>query len=794
MSPDARRDFTKFSSHLICMLLAMLSSAAFATVEIDRAASVWGVRGMFAFECVATLLLGWYLRRVAMRLSVQPAVSPILVMVFLGSLLFEPFSRMVLGTGRPFEMLLGFSLKNTVLAMSAAGCWRNYQQLAVTASLFVQMFALTLLPNHVWPITLGYALIALWWLMNSHWEQVSKRLGNVHGGTGQTVPRSVIYVVLGICVAVAATELLTDRAMTRQLSGILPSSGGTGEHDPYARDGVGDGDALVAGSENIQSFAPIEEAPFKSSDEPSLYDVYSDVYEEPVKVKNQNRAIALPNQQMEDLCCRMAKSEMAGREFSTVRQPSKSRAGQMKDLKSEALFYVAGRTPLHLRQELFDLYDGTMWYPEDGEKIASRLVVEQVNERPWITLSTTGMAYNNYDIFAAKESHALKIAHLGTNVIPAPNRLLAVHIDQMDDLSLIKEVQHGLLALEGKRIPAMLPVHLSSRVLDTRRVDEQVRSFPPVTASRKLPEDPQFERVRELADAWSQGIPKGTAQIAKIIQELQARCALDRMAKASEESNCTVSDFLFEKRSGPDYQFASATAILLRSLGYGTRVVSGYYVNPDKYDRISRHTPVHKEDLHFWVEVYLGANLWMTVEPTPGYVVLGPPPTVWEQAWAVAASGVNWISQHRWGVLAILLICVALVVTRLWWMDAARTLEWRTRRSRLSTQRVIAAQRILELRFSAIGAPRRSCQTFHQWARQHSFLNEDEANELLVFARVVETAHYAMLEGLPDRERLDAQFHAVSQRALCCFTLKRLRAARRLQRKATLDSSAAVTA
>jgi protein-glutamine gamma-glutamyltransferase len=62
----------------------------------------------------------------------------------------------------------------------------------------------------------------------------------------------------------------------------MPSSGGNQQYDEAARSGVGDGDALAAGTENIRSFAPIENAPFLNSHEQTLYDVFDEMYDEPV--------------------------------------------------------------------------------------------------------------------------------------------------------------------------------------------------------------------------------------------------------------------------------------------------------------------------------------------------------------------------------------------------------------------------------------------------------------------------------------------------------------------------------
>ena len=86
-----------------------------------------------------------------------------------------------------------------------------------------------------------------------------------------------------------------------------------------------------------------------------------------------------------------------------------------------------------------------------------------------------------------------------------------------------------------------------------------------------------------------------------MIAALRQGYAHDRSATASSGCTDVVAEFLLESRRGPDYLFASSAAVLLRSLGYPTRLVSGLYAAPGKYDPRTRHTPVTRDDVHFWV-------------------------------------------------------------------------------------------------------------------------------------------------------------------------------------------------
>jgi protein-glutamine gamma-glutamyltransferase len=76
-----------------------------------------------------------------------------------------------------------------------------------------------------------------------------------------------------------------------------------------------------------------------------------------------------------------------------------------------------------------------------------------------------------------------------------------------------------------------------------------------------------------------------------------------------------LAHFLFETRSGHCEYFASAMAILLRTLGIPTREVNGFL--PGEYNDLGGDYVVRASDAHSWVEVYFPGSGWMTFDPTP---------------------------------------------------------------------------------------------------------------------------------------------------------------------------------
>lgn len=76
-----------------------------------------------------------------------------------------------------------------------------------------------------------------------------------------------------------------------------------------------------------------------------------------------------------------------------------------------------------------------------------------------------------------------------------------------------------------------------------------------------------------------------------------------------------LSDFLFTRRSGNCEYFASAMAVMLRSIGIPARYVTGFL--PGEYNDVGGDYIVRESDAHAWVEVFFPDFGWITFDPTP---------------------------------------------------------------------------------------------------------------------------------------------------------------------------------
>lgn len=76
-----------------------------------------------------------------------------------------------------------------------------------------------------------------------------------------------------------------------------------------------------------------------------------------------------------------------------------------------------------------------------------------------------------------------------------------------------------------------------------------------------------------------------------------------------------IDTFIHETRKGHCELFASAMALMVRSLGVPARVVSGY--RGGEYNRADESYTITADMAHLWVEVYFPDYGWITFDPSP---------------------------------------------------------------------------------------------------------------------------------------------------------------------------------
>lgn len=767
-SNSVPRQASERGVHALTVCLALLASAVFSVTDADGQRTQASLGFQAVCESLLVFTAAWLVHRSRGWFAVHPLQLPLALVVLAGSVLWEPLQRMVFETGRPFEMFVMHSQKNLMLALSALGLTAGFRRLSVFIGLAICIFccALAREPGALW-LAAAWAVLSISWLMASYWSGLQ---GRMLPGQRTRLPRRWLLAAPALGLLTAAGSVGGGREMISVMQGFLPGSGGDGEYDEFARGGVNDGDALVAGQNDIRSFGPIEDAPFADSDKPSLYDVVNDRFDEPVR-KNRTfqPAVALPPEMMADVQQRLSEVRQAGREFSLVRRKRNPDRRRARSIASAAMFYVAGRTPLHLRTEVYDVFDGVHWIPTGSPADAFPLQLVHSAGKPWLKLP---QGPRGMELFHHTDQHVLRPVNLKSPVIPGPLDLRQLHIDKVERPDMFAWHAPGVVRMTGETLPDLVPIRMLSEVLDPDRLREStLLMFAPgrEMLEQSLPDDPQINQLRQLALEWTAGLPRGLQQVDEICHRLRTEFQLGPNNPNTIDTQTPLSDFLSSRR-GPETLFASTAALMLRSLGYSTRLVSGFYVRPERYEPRRRQTPVLGEDAHFWCELMVGPGTWITVEASPGYEVLLPPPGLLQRFSSVVISLLQLAWKH-WVLsgsgLAVLVVCIH---QRARLEDVLRTLVWRLASASSKRRRVQQTVRLVERRLVLAGLRRPAHLTLKRWLgglplqQPHAVRQLSELADVAAFAEFPEEA-----ERQHETHELCSQLQ--QQLSLQCFLL-----------------------
>ncbi len=135
----------------------------------------------------------------------------------------------------------------------------------------------------------------------------------------------------------------------------------------------------------------------------------------------------------------------------------------------------------------------------------------------------------------------------------------------------------------------------------------------PITPDAQVPTTVS-PRVRALARTVTAGATTQFDKALKIQDYLRSSLFTYDLTGAPTNSQGALDAFLFSNRRGYCEQFATAMAVMLRTLGIPTRIAVGFSPGtplPDGSYLVTNH------DAHAWPEVWFPRSGWVTFEPTP---------------------------------------------------------------------------------------------------------------------------------------------------------------------------------
>lgn len=208
------------------------------------------------------------------------------------------------------------------------------------------------------------------------------------------------------------------------------------------------------------------------------------------------------------------------------------------------------------------------------------------------------------------------------------------------------------------------------------------------------------DRVRGLATQVTAGSTNAYDRMDRLSQYLSTQYRYNLDIPTVKPGHDAIDEFLFVQKEGYCEQFATALAVMGRTVGVPTRLVTGY--TPGTLNRLTGYWEVRGSDAHGWVEAYFPAFGWVPFDPSPGFVATLNPDVPLDPLQRLGRRLAGWLmgfgdlalpvgGLHVWAVVAYLGMGISAVVAALllWrqrprrrtpqWADRLDQLYWRAR-------------------------------------------------------------------------------------------------------------------
>ncbi len=176
-------------------------------------------------------------------------------------------------------------------------------------------------------------------------------------------------------------------------------------------------------------------------------------------------------------------------------------------------------------------------------------------------------------------------------------------------------------ATDGYRLPEPIPEGFRYSVYSL--LEQPPDSSAPVYSTWVLGEEARAQnlelpaldrRIPALARSVTAGASNDLERARAIERHLRTHYAYSLDMPAHEPAD-PLADFLFNRRTGYCEYFASAMAVMLRSIGIPARLATGFQTGV--YNSLTGLWVVRAADAHAWVEAWMPARGWTTFDPTP---------------------------------------------------------------------------------------------------------------------------------------------------------------------------------
>lgn len=263
--------------------------------------------------------------------------------------------------------------------------------------------------------------------------------------------------------------------------------------------------------------------------------------------------------------------------------------------------------------------------------------------------------------------------------------------------------------------------------------------------------------LQGLARTWTEGARTQEQALAAIEQHLKSDFSYSLSSKRKTKLDPIV-DFLFEERTGHCEYFASAMALLARTVGIPTRIVTGYRVG--EHNPLLGHYVVRERNAHAWVEAWLPERGWVTYDPTPMAELLHNEPfeesgaTALSEFFAAGAGRVeDWLAERTVTELSLAAVLGLIVFGVVRALGTKKNDDGRASSLALAFSSPLAAYVAFESRLAKSGHRREPNESLETFAQR---VPESERGLVLRYAR----ARY----GSDNDDHIEAELRAALER------------------------------
>ncbi len=268
-------------------------------------------------------------------------------------------------------------------------------------------------------------------------------------------------------------------------------------------------------------------------------------------------------------------------------------------LSDELVMRVRSTAPAMWKGMIFETYDGTGWNGgENPTDLEGDVPFAYPNEfrslGPRVQLSTT--------FYIEQEQPSVVFAGGQPDQVWFPSTV------SVDDV--------GALRTDSTLTPGLVYSVVSSRgAASAQELRSEGRAdIPPMIQQFLQLPDELPERIGDLAERITRDDTNVYDRVKSIESYLADNFRYDLDSPVPPNGRDSVDYFLFDSDVGFCEQFASATVVMLRTLGIPARVVAGYA--PGSRNAFTGYYEVKASDAHSWVEVWFPLLGWYEFDPT----------------------------------------------------------------------------------------------------------------------------------------------------------------------------------